>query len=362
MLYWLPPYVVQGYRRIKRQPVGNPRHIMLCFVDHYEPFNGNVNLEKAIQRVEAWKIGYPQMANKFVDADGKHPQHTWFYPPHLDHRFLEDLVNLCKQGYGEVEMHLHHNHMDPFPDTSETLKDKIRQCIKDYGKYGIFCLPDGRKAFAFIHGDWSLDNSGGAKLCGVNNEIKILKEMGCFADFTFPSINQCQPRMVNTLYYCKDDPSRPKSYDKGIEVKIGLPPKDVDLLMVTGPIGLRLKKWRFRIPVPAIESDALEIIPPKPERIDFWIDRKIRVKGQDNWIFTKVHTHGAAEYNHDLNLGVGAQGMYDYLLQKYNDGREFILHFVTAREMYNIIKAAEAGCSGNPNDYRDYLIPKYVYK
>src|SRR5262249_32297077 len=33
------------------------------------------------------------------------------------------------------------------------------------------------------------------------------------------------------------------------------------------------------------------------------------------------------------------------------------LHFVTAREAYNIVKAAEAGHSGNPNDYRDYLIP-----
>jgi hypothetical protein len=25
--------------------------------------------------------------------------------------------------------------------------------------------------------------------------------------------------------------------------------------------------------------------------------------------------------------------------------------------MYNIIKAAEAGCTGNPNDYRDYELP-----
>src|SRR5262249_39602993 len=34
----------------------------------------------------------------------------------------------------------------------------------------------------------------------------------------------------------------------------------------------------------------------------------------------------------------------------------FRLHFVTAREAYNIVKAAEAGLSGNPNDYRDYEI------
>jgi hypothetical protein len=33
---------------------------------------------------------------------------------------------------------------------------------------------------------------------------------------------------------------------------------------------------------------------------------------------------------------------------------------VTAREAYNIAKAAEAGAAGNPNDYRNFLIPPYV--
>jgi hypothetical protein len=34
----------------------------------------------------------------------------------------------------------------------------------------------------------------------------------------------------------------------------------------------------------------------------------------------------------------------------------FRLHFACAREAYNIVKAAEAGLAGNPNDYRDFLI------
>ena len=34
------------------------------------------------------------------------------------------------------------------------------------------------------------------------------------------------------------------------------------------------------------------------------------------------------------------------------------LHYMTAREAYNVAKAAEAGLSGNPEDYRDYKIPK----
>ncbi len=32
------------------------------------------------------------------------------------------------------------------------------------------------------------------------------------------------------------------------------------------------------------------------------------------------------------------------------------LHYVTARELYNVIKAAEAGRSGNPGALRDFQI------
>ena len=34
----------------------------------------------------------------------------------------------------------------------------------------------------------------------------------------------------------------------------------------------------------------------------------------------------------------------------------YCLHYVTAREAFNIVKAAEAGKTGNPNDYRDFFI------
>ena len=163
---------------------------MFCLVDHFEPFHQNVDFNTAKKRVDVWNERYPALAEKYFDADGKPPQHTWFYPPHLDHTFLKDLVCLCKRGYGDIEMHLHHNHMEPFPDTSETLKAKIKKCIDDYSKYGIFCLPDGSRKYAFIHGDWSLDNSAGSEICGVNDEITILKETGCYADFTFPSVNK----------------------------------------------------------------------------------------------------------------------------------------------------------------------------
>jgi len=49
--------------------------------------------------------------------------------------------------------------------------------------------------------------------------------------------------------------------------------------------------------------------------------------------------------------------MFEYLQTAYNDGTRYRLHYVTAREMYNIAKAAEAGERGEPGDFRDFRIP-----
>ena len=50
--------------------------------------------------------------------------------------------------------------------------------------------------------------------------------------------------------------------------------------------------------------------------------------------------------------------MHDHLERSYNDGQRHVLHYVTAREVYNIIKAAEHGRQGNPGEYRDYILPR----
>jgi hypothetical protein len=51
--------------------------------------------------------------------------------------------------------------------------------------------------------------------------------------------------------------------------------------------------------------------------------------------------------------------MYSILEREYRDKPGSHLHYVTAREFYNIIKAAEAGHTGNPHAYRNYVIPPY---
>jgi hypothetical protein len=53
---------------------------------------------------------------------------------------------------------------------------------------------------------------------------------------------------------------------------------------------------------------------------------------------------------------------YEYLESRYNDGVRWKLHYVSAREMYNIVKAAEAGKTGDPGQYRDFVIARPQYR
>jgi hypothetical protein len=93
-----------------------------------------------------------------------------------------------------------------------------------------------------------------------------------------------------------------------------------------------------------------------PERVDAWVRLNIRLPGRPEWTFVKVHTHGAADHCREGLLGGGLDALFGALESRYNDGSAWRLHYVTAREMYNIIRAAEAGRAGDPSDYRDFAI------
>ena len=97
---------------------------------------------------------------------------------------------------------------------------------------------------------------------------------------------------------------------------------------------------------------------PELTRFRRWVDACIAVRGRPEWVFVKVHTHGAPERNAATLLGPGMAALHDAIGREFNDGRRYRLHYVTAREMFNIVRAAEAGEAGNPGDYRDYLLPR----
>ena len=108
-------------------------------------------------------------------------------------------------------------------------------------------------------------------------------------------------------------------------------------------------------PVPAqVDLPALE-----HEILDFWRDRKVfqrsldQTQGRPEWVFVKVHTHGAPEKNAAAVFGPHAEAFHN-ALQRYNDGTNWRLHYVSAREMYNVAMAAMADLKGDPSQYFDY--------
>ena len=105
-------------------------------------------------------------------------------------------------------------------DTSDNLRNAIFEFkAKLHAKHDN--LPINKNTneiqYAFVHGDWALDNSRkDGKCCGVNDEISILAQTGCYADFTLPSApSDAQTKTINSIYYAKDDPIKPKSTPRG---------------------------------------------------------------------------------------------------------------------------------------------------
>ena len=353
MQYWLG-----GYLRRRRPPaVDGPIHVMFCFVDHFEPAWGKVDLATQRARVDRWCRDYRALAAMHRDADGRMPQHTFFYP---EEEYLEEhldkIAALCAEGYGEIEIHLHHDNDNEanFRQTIERFNNLLHE------RHGA--LPrdpaTGQLRFGFIHGNWSLDNSrADGRWCGINNELILLRELGCYADFTLPSApSDTQTKASNAIYYATDDPLRPKSHDSGVPVRVGGTPSG-DLMIVQGPLGLNWRERKFGV-LPRIENaDVRRGCPPTPERVDAWVKTGIHVEGRPEWVFVKVHTHGTQERDMDTLLGDAAQRMHQHLERAYNDGKRYVLHYVTARETYNIIKAAEAGHRGDPHAFRDFLLP-----
>lgn len=350
---WIGSYL----RRRVPAPGVRPVHVMFCFVDHFEPMWHGADLDTQRRRVDRWCTEYRQLASRHRDADGRSPQHTFFYPEEeyaVEH--LDKLSALCAEGFGEIEVHLHHDN-----DTEANFRRAIaRFCNTLHERHGALPRdPDtGALRFGFIHGNWCLDNSRpDGRWCGLNNELVLLRELGCYADFTLPSApSDTQTRQVNSIHYATDDPQRPRSHDRGEPVRVAGKACG-DLMIVQGPLALDWRNRKFGL-LPRIEnSDIRRGCPPSPARVDSWVRTGVHVQGKPEWVFVKVHTHGTQESDMDTLLGPSMDAMHDYLERAYNDGSQYVLHYVTSREVYNIIKAAEAGLDGDPGRYRDYVLP-----
>ena len=348
------PYLLQSRRR-RGVRAGEEVHLLLCIADHFEPQWAKASPTCAQERVSNWVRQYPALFGGFRDSDGRPPRHTFFFPiDQYNPQHMDSLAGLCQQGFGEVEIHLHHDQ-----DTAANLRHTLQYYKKLLAdRHGLLARrrTNGEIVFGFVHGDWALDNSRpDGRCCGINNELDVLREAGCFADFTLPSApSSTQTRKINAIYYAKDDPTRPKSHDWGVDVGTAVAPSD-SLMLMQGPLLLDHKRRK-------IENGCLQASqPPDMHRLELWLKANVHIPSRSDWRFVKLHTHGAPESNQEVLLGQSMLEFHRGLQQRSSTDPNFHFHYVTAREMFNLAKAAEAGHVGTVADALDYELVSNIF-
>lgn len=331
---WGPPYAWQRFVRTV-QPSPAPRKIWVAMADHFEPMWLRPDFHTAQARVDLWRESWPAIADRCPrDSAGNPPRYSFFYPEEEYHpQFIESLADMVRFGIADVEVHLHHN-----GEGRANFIRRIREfCARLHEYHGLLRYRRQQLTFGFIHGNWALDNSrSDGRWCGLNDEIGILRDLGCYADFTMPSgDSSTQAKLINTIYYCTDDPDRPKSYDSGVPVTCGGSARG-DLLMIPGPLGIR---WKDRL-LPRLETGEVAAGNiATPYRVRRWIELAPRI-GTD--LFLKLYTHGAQEANSAVLLKDGLETAFNLLCEEA-ERRRCKLFFVSAWQMYLAIEAISCG-------------------
>lgn len=337
---WAPGLFRSWLRDRAWRPLdGGPPICWLLFTDHWEPFGMGATAELAAARVDLWATRWPEVAAKHRDDFGRPPVFTFFYPEEdYHHGTLETLAQMTRAGIADVEIHLHHDH-DTEADFLRRLDHFITRLMRDHGLLRLDT--DGRPGWCFIHGNWALDNSRpDGRWCGLDNEITLLRQLGCRADFTLPSApSPCQTSLVNAIYWAVDDPARPKSHDTGPLLRPGTPPPADALLMVQGPLTLRRHPRHPLLPnleVGEMAGNAL----PSPERARAWLRAAPRV---GNHLFVKLFGHGAQERNGPPLLEGGGLDRCITQLRDACHARGYRLGFLSAWEANRLLRGIADG-------------------
>ncbi|MEZ5423337.1 MAG: hypothetical protein R2682_09635 [Pyrinomonadaceae bacterium] len=357
-LPWLIRYPDDAARAFLESTAFEKKHLIITVANHFEPGwspNGILDHETQLKRLREYVATARTTADLVRDSDGTGFRHTNFYPAEqYDRELLDILAEMQSEGLGEVEVHLHHG-VDR-PDTSDNLRSQLVE-FRDVLAERHRCLSrsanDSTPKYAFVHGNLALANSCGGKFCGVDDEMLILKETGCYADFTLPSApDRSQVSVINCIYGSAGDLSKARPHDTAIRCEVGGKRPDSPMI-ITGPL-----RFGFRNAIrPYIEDGALtSALGSDISRLKHWKHANVTILGRSDWIFVKLYTHGFFDHDRSASIGEGAQRLFAGIVEEGEKSGSYSTHFVSAREMFNIATAAIDGHSGDPSSYRNYAL------
>ncbi len=339
-----------------------PQHLIFVVANHFEPgwdASGRIlDLPTQERRLEDWCRQAQTIGEAVRDHDGTPFRHTNFYPAEQYHHvLLKRMAELQAAGFGEVEIHLHHG--VEHPDTAENTRRVLME-FRDALATEHRCLSrasqDEEPMYAFVHGNWALANSSGGRFCGVDSEMQILAETGCYADLTLPSAPDIsQVARINAIYQCGHPLNERKPHRSGPSLQVG----DIPVLPVifTGPLVFDWSRRKRGLPVPRIDNGALTAnYPLNMGRLNRWRGASIGITNRPEWIFIKLYCHGFFDEDQPAMIGHKMQRFLLEVLEQAERTRRFKVHFASAREMFNIALAAMDGYEGEPGQYRDYRL------
>jgi hypothetical protein len=359
-LPWVPAWLWQ--RSVRRLAEARPLHLLIGVADHFEPMQRAETSGKAVafseqeRRLKRWCHEYPLAVDAWRDHEGQPLRHTYFYPAeNFQDALVDRLADFGHAGWGEIEIHLHHG--VEAPDTPENTARTLAAFRDALAARGCLARENGGgpPRYAFVHGNWALANSDHGRFCGVDEEMQILADTGCYADFTLPSApSSAQIRKINALYECALPLHQRAPHRRGIDLKTRSTPRTFPLIF-QGPLLVDVMRGKRGRPSPGIENGELTgANPPTMRRLGLWQHAAITVQGQPDWIFIKLHCHGMLSSDEPAMFGTSVQQFLRDLVESPENGTDYRLHFVTMREMVNIALAACDGRRGNPGEWRDY--------
>lgn len=338
--FWILSYVRDMAIRYWRRARPTSVNVYFCFADHYEPYAHGASREQAHERVRRWMENYPEIALRHSDSNGKHPIHSFFYPvEEYDPDLLNHLTALKSAGLGDVEVHLHHD-----DDTAENLERTLKEFkTMLFERHGLLRRDpvSGDIVYCFIHGNWALDNSRpDGRWCGVSNELNVLVRTGCCCDMTMPSApSDTQTRKINSIYFARGSAGKCKAHDIGRDVSRGEWGEPDELLLIQGPLCLNWRNRKFGL-LPRVESSEISFdSPPTAQRVALWERFAAYVRGAEEHLFIKVHSHGAVEGTMDMLFSGGLDTLWGALEARFRDRPGHRLHYVSAWEMRQTIRS-----------------------
>lgn len=367
-LPWLARYpFVRGNTIFNRKTEGGS-HIIITIANHFEPAwkpSGFLDKDTQLRRLEHWYEMARKTGEATTDADGTKFRHTNFYPAEqYDPKLLEVMAQMQAEGLGEVEIHLHHGVEKP--DTAENLRRQLvdfRDILANEHKCLSRMDGEGQPMYAFVHGNLALANSCGGKFCGVNDEMQILAETGCYVDMTMPSApDRTQVPMLNKIYECGLPLDHAVPHRKGRPVSVNGKQPQLPLIF-TGPLVFNWTRRVKGIPVPRIEDGSLVNNQPMDlKRFFRWTAADIKVEGRPEWVFIKLYCHGFFDHDQDACIGEDARRFFGEIIEHGEKAGNYKVHFASAREAFNMVMAAIDGKSGSPNEFRDYRLKTIMGK